>query len=310
MSYKQRGGLWVACPFISLVLTGCAGSHIHSSVPAFAQAVTLTASNTESAFETIERKYEDVQALSLVVDWGQKPFRPTDIRNLLEPEDLQVRLKLLQSLQQYATHLESVSGPGPVSDVDSASKSLGTSLAALSQSDPLKKMASGTSVAPNAAAAAVDALGRWLVERKRDKALPGIINEMQQPIQTISTLLTEDIGTRDTVTDRGTGLRKQLWMEYQQAIMNQDLFIEHNAERFTPEEKLLEIEKLPAMVREQRLADLTMVQTQSTLLQLVKANDELLKSATTKQDLRANVNDLLVQAGQIRDFYQSLSSTK
>ena len=161
-----------------------------------------------------------------MVDWGRKPYKPNDIRNLLEPEDLQVRLKLLQSLQQYAAHLESVSGPGPISDVDSAIKSLGTSLTALSQSEPLKKMASGTSVAPTAAAAAVDALGKWLVDRKRNKALPGLIKEMQQPIQTFSTLLIEDIGTRDTVTEHGTGLRRQLWIEYQQAIMNQDLFIE------------------------------------------------------------------------------------
>ena len=73
---------------------------------------------------------------------------------------------------------------------------------------------------------------------------------------------------------------------------------------------VLEIEKLPALVREQRQADQMLAQTAVTLQQLVKANDEVLRAATTKQNLHADIGDLVNEAERIKDFYTSLGSKK
>src|SRR5208337_2428032 len=105
MMRVRRTTLVLLASVVFLVCAGCVSSRVHTSVPAFANAVNLTATNTESAFQTVEQKYAEVQAMSLVVDYGRKPFRPDDIHDWLAPEDLEVRMKLFEALKQYATQL-------------------------------------------------------------------------------------------------------------------------------------------------------------------------------------------------------------
>lgn len=292
------------------LLCGCIAPRVHSTVPAFAHAVDLSAANTESAFQTVEQKHAEVQAMRLVIHYDKRGFNPADVKDWLAPEDLAARMKLFEALKQYSAELAAVSGTGQVQQMDSSAKDLGASLTKLAGSDVLKNISSGTSMAPNVAATAVDGLGRWLIEKKRNKELPELIRQMQGPIKTISDLLSEDIGNRQAGTSRGSGLRQQLWMEYTELITDQDEFIRQNEGQFSPEQKLAQIQRLPALVREQRQADQMLAQTQLTLQQLVKANDELLKAVTTKRDLRTQIEDLVAEGERIKDFYSSLSANK
>lgn len=86
-SYRRCGTL--AC-VLALVLAaaGCISQAVHKNVPAFANAVTLATENTKSAFETVERTYEDVQAERIVVNYDTLGFDPKMVNRFLDPEDL------------------------------------------------------------------------------------------------------------------------------------------------------------------------------------------------------------------------------
>ena len=290
-----------------LALCSCVSSRVHSAIPAFATALTSTTTNVQTAFETVEQKYEEAQALELAVNYDTAGFDPDKVNPWLQPEDMEARTKLLKALQQYASQLESIAGKDSMDEADTTTKALGASLTEISKSEPVKKMAGEASMASNAATSAIDNIARWLMESKRSKELPNLIQQMQEPIETICTLLRKDIGER-TKGSHGSGLRDQLWLDYSQLIMEQDSFIQHNKDKLTPIEKRTEIERLPALVRERKESDETLAQTSDCLKQVVKANAELLKAVQTKQDLRSEINDLFQEASRINDFAHSLNT--
>jgi hypothetical protein len=181
-------------------------------------------------------------------------------------------------------------------------------------SDAIKKLAaeSGvTATAANGGVAAVDAIGRWLIEKKRRKELPRLIEEMQEPVEAACKLLTADFGELDA-QGHGRGLRHALWISYTDLIDNQQVYIA-NARRthgLTASEEAVEIRKIPALIRERKQADQTLVQTVLSLRQMVKANAELQAAVKSKRDIRS-ATDALYQEGQrIHDFYQALAKAQ
>jgi hypothetical protein len=301
--------LWVIIViFAGFTLCSCVANRVHSAVPAFAQAVNLTTTNTHAAFQLVEQKYEEAEALALVVDYDLAGFNPENVKPWLTAEDVDARTKLLKALQQYAAQLESVSGSEQLQKMDEASKEFGKSLTDLSKSKPLESIALKGSIAPSAAATAVDAIGRWLMDNKRNKELPSLIEQMQDPVQKTCMLLTEDIGSR-TSSGTGKGLRDELWLKFSDLLKSQDAYIQHNKDKFSPAEKLNEVQKLPTLVRQRQQADQMLAQTSASLQQLVQANADLLKAVRSKQDLRANIDALYEEAERINDFYHSLNNS-
>ncbi len=294
------------------LLSSCLPSKIQTEVPAFAKAVTETTMNTKAAFEVVEQKYEEAQAFTLVVNYkpGQR-FDPASVKFLLSEEDLEARMKLLAGLQQYGTQLEAVAGGAAAGKVDQSSKQLGASLKSLAPSVAIKKMATNAiyTGGANAAAAAIDALGNWLIQEKLRKNLPGLIASMQEPIAAISDLFKADIGSVNA-DGEGHGLRFALWMTYTQLIQKQQEFLTANFKELTPEHRTAEIEKLPAMVRARRLADQTLAQTEAGLDLLVKANAQLLDAVKTKTTMHTQIDALQAEGSRIGEFYRSLNAAK
>src|SRR6266849_6844211 len=168
---------------------GCISPAVHKNVPAFANAVTLATENTKSAFDAVEQQYEDVQAERIVVNYDKQSFNPKMVRQFLEPEDLQVRLALLDALQQYASTLSDVSGDKQLDQFDDKTRAFGSSLQALTSTAAFQKLVSSSAVDVNIATTAVNALGRWFIERKRQQRLPQLIGEMQEPVRKTAELL-------------------------------------------------------------------------------------------------------------------------
>ena len=141
---------------------------------------------------------------------------------------------------------------------------------------------------------------------------------MDPNIQTLCSFLSEDIGTLDPKSLEGSGLRQVLWIQYNRIIDAQNQFILHNqcgpkdvpSNCFGPEVRLTEIQKLPALVKQRNSADQTLQQVTMTLKQLAQANTELAKAAQTKQDMTADIGDLLAESQRLYTYYNSLSSGK
>jgi hypothetical protein len=218
-----------------------------------------------------------------------------------------VRLTLLNGLQEYASTLADVSSDQKLGQFDDQTRSLGTSLQALTGTPAFQKLAVSSMTEVNIAVTAVNALGHWFIERKRQKRLPQIIEEMQEPVRRTSELLQADIGNAPDEQGRGGhGLRDQLWNEYTEAMVQQVAFIDQNKGHMDPISKSTEIRKLPSLVRQRSLADQTLRQTQSTLAKLVEAHAELLRAASSKADIHAEFTALISEAQRIKGFYDSL----
>src|SRR6266498_2371301 len=214
--------------FVAIVLLLC-GAHlacvapaVHTSVPQFANAVTLATENSKGAFQVVDQKYMEVEADALVVDYERTGFDPRKVKHLLTSDELQVRIDLLNALQQYAKTLSQVSSDSKLQEFDDQTKALGKNLQDLASTDAFKKLVQTSGTQVNIATTAIDALGRWFIERKRQKELPNLIEAMQDPVKRTAELLEADIGNRpDDQGNGGSGLRGQLWNEYMHAMLQQ-----------------------------------------------------------------------------------------
>ncbi len=304
---KRATSLFALCVLIT-TLGGCISPTVHKSVPQFAAAVTLTTENSKEAFQVVDLKYVDVEALRLVVNYDKSGFDPSKIHHLLSPDDLQVRLDLLDALQQYASTLADVSGDSKLQEFDGQTKAFGTSLQKLTSDPSFQKLVSSTKTDLNIATTAVDALGRWFIERKRQKELPSLIGQMQGPVKATSDLLRADIGNRPGEDGKGgNGLRAQLWNEYMQGMVQQSAFIDQNRDRLDPSAKSMEIRKLYQLVDERNRADDALRQTAESMSKLVTAHQEVLRAVQGKTDLHADISALISEGQRIKTFYESLS---
>src|SRR2546425_3012101 len=93
-----------------VLAAGCISPALQKNVPDFANAMTLATENTKSAFDAVEQQYENVEAERIVVNYDKQGFNPNMVKRFLDPEDLELRLALLDALQRYASTLSDVSG--------------------------------------------------------------------------------------------------------------------------------------------------------------------------------------------------------
>ncbi len=285
----------------------CVAPAVHTSVPQFANAVTLATENSKGAFQVVDQKYMEVEADALVVDYERTGFDPRKVKHLLTSDELQVRIDLLNALQQYAKTLSQVSSDSKLQEFDDQTKALGKNLQDLASTDVFKKLVQTSGTQVNIATTAIDALGRWFIERKRQKELPNLIEAMQDPVKRTAELLEADIGNRpDDQGNGGSGLRAQLWNEYMHAMLQQSAFIDHNKDKLDPLAKAQEIRKLPQMVDERAKADDALRQTADSMAKLVQAHNELLHAVQTKADLHADISALISEGERIKTFYESL----
>jgi hypothetical protein len=295
----------IVCVLASLA--GCISSRVHSNVPQFSDAVTLATENSKGAFQVVDRKYMEVEADALVVDYDKTGFDPSRVKHLLTADELQVRVDLLNALQQYAKTLSQVSSDSKLQEFDDQTKAFGKNLQDLSQTESFKKLLQTSKTQVDIATTAIDALGRWFIERKRQKELPKLIGGMQEPVRRTAELLQADIGNRpDDQGNGGSGLRAQLWNEYIQAMIQESAFIDHNKEQLGPLAKAQEIRKLPQLVDERDKADDALRQTAESMGKLVQAHQELLHAVQTKTDLHADISALISEGERIKTFYELL----
>ncbi len=290
---------------ICVSLSGCAISPLAHRTAVFAAAATATTKNTENAYDVVQQAYHDAQVARVVANFDDAGFDPSKLKPFLSPTDLAVRTQVLDGLTRYAELLAAVSGDQPLDDVDTGAKALGKSLNSISANDLVAGKLTATDA--NAAATAIDALGRALVDRKRRRELPGILHQMQQPIETICTLLEQDIGDPEH-----SGLRNQLHNSYLDLIRDQKNFIVDNKGKLTPDERRDEIRVLPQLATSESAADHALAKTQKALVQLARTHTALAVTSNQKYapDFDLEIEQLRDTAQQLGGFYSSLASAK
>ena len=163
------------------VLSGCAVSPLSQRAATFSTAASATVVKMQSAYQLVEQTYEDAAMASLVNQFDTKGFDPASIQPFIPDADMKARTDLMSALQQYATLLAEVSGSSEVTELDKESEAMGTNLEALAKDAPLTALAKNANMESGAASAAVDALGRVLMERKTAKELPSTRKMLSSP---------------------------------------------------------------------------------------------------------------------------------
>ena len=286
-------------------LSGCAVSPLSQRAATFSTAASATVVKMQSAYQLVETTYEEAAMASLVNQFDMKGFDPASIQPFIPAADMKARTDLMSALQQYATLLAEVSGGSEVTELDKESEALGTNLEVLAKAAPLTALAKNANMESGVASAAVDALGRVLMKKATAKELPSILESAQKPIDTICTLLGQDIGTPE-----GTGLRNELRDKYVELIVDQRTYVLANEAKMSPDEKRTEIAKLPQLVTAEKQGDTTLEQTQKALEQLATTNDVLMQTKKDKDApaFRALVSQMVAQGQQLGAVYSAASA--
>lgn len=285
---------------VLLLVSGCSITPLSQRATDFSTAATSATLKVQDAYQLIEQSYIDAQMAGIVNNFDTKGFSSSQIQPFMPNAAMQARAQMIAGLQQYATLLAEVSGNSPVTALDTQSEAVGRSLQALSASTGLSSVAKNANTDMGIASTAVDALGRMLIEHKTAKELPGILTQMQAPIDDICQLLEDDIGTPE-----GGGLRNQLKIDYDSLIAEQRTYIYANEAKMTPDERRTEIEKLPQLVATEQQDDATLTQTQAALKALAATNDALAETKDSKQApaFRALLAELEAEGQQIGSVY-------
>jgi hypothetical protein len=285
-----------------LLISGCSLSPLSQRATSFSTAATAATIKVQNAYQLVEQSYTGAQTASLVNNFDSKGFDPSQIQPFMPSAAMQARTQMIAGLQQYATLLAEVSGNQSVTALDTQSEALGKSLQALSASTGLSSVEKNADIDAGIASMAIDALGRMLMQHKTAKELPGILNQMQKPVDVICQLLEDDIGTPE-----GSGLRNQLKVDYDRLIAEQRTYIYANEAKMTPSEKRTEIQSLPQFVTTEQQDDATLAQTQSALKALAATNDALVTTKNSKQApaFRALLAELVAEGQQIGSVYET-----
>lgn len=291
------------------VLAGCTISPLGRRTSNFSTAAATTAMETANAYEMVERTHYETEVAALVANYDRDGFQPEKIKPFLSVKDKETRTRILDGLTRYAETLAEVSGDRPLKEIDTQAKALGESLRDLSKSDalaPLGQSAHLSDTEMNIAATALDALGRALVNRRRSRELPGILKEMQEPIETICSLLEADIGDPEK-----SGLRNQLRNDYATLIRKQTDYIT-DGKNLTAAERRAAIESLPRLTAAQRDGDKALEATQKALRQLARTHTALVESAAAKDApaFGTLLSELIDEGKQLHGFYERESARR
>jgi hypothetical protein len=329
---------------ICLFLPACVTSQANQRISDFSTAASMVAMNTQKAFDIVNQNYYRAKVASLIVDYDVKGFNPAQVMTLFDEKDIDARKKVLEGMELYGSKLTELMGDKQLTEFDAETKGAGDQLITLKDSESLKKFARGvkgetinlsvvnipgssldiasvplaefgklsggvTDQQVNLLTAGIDALGRFLIEQKREREVKQIVKDMNAPVKAICALLISDIGRLpDKDGKDGKGLRDLSWREFEKLLKAQDSFILQNKDKFDPRTKAEEIAKLPALVDERQKTDNTLRSAQDALTKLAETHDQLVTAFDKDSpNLDKLIGQLISEGKRISDYYNSLS---
>lgn len=293
---------------LGVASTGCDVQEYATSITDFGTAVATVVQQTKNAYQLVNDTsvQKEVLAYSIKSSPIGKPkmaFLP-----FLGDDDLAIRMTMLDALQAYATALTSLTGK-TTTDLDTETTKFAGAITALAKNVRLQhSLHEVNDVSPqeiNAAATALDAIGKFLIERKISQKLPAILKESQPTIEAIATIFIREIGAPPDSPNAGR-LRGKLGRDYEHMIEDQAMIVDGNIAGSAEKEQ--NIAKLARLVTAQRDADATLAKIQTALAQLVQAHKALLQVQSTPATFKTVVASLWAQTKDIQDFYAKLPS--
>ncbi len=292
---------------LSILAVGCVSTDSAKKIKAFSDATVLTTKNTVNAFDMVERSYFDVQVARIVANYDNDGFNPKSLKRFLSPVEIEARTKVLKGLQKYSEKLSLIMGNQQLDEFDKQTKDLGESLTKINNNNALE----GMNIDPKQIqifTTAVNTLGHWFIEHKREVGVKKSVKNMQIFVDSICSLLSKDIGSVDPETGIPlTGLRQVLWNSYSQNMQEVDSFIQHNKAKLDPVVMRNEIKVLASLVIDQKNADETLKGVQKALGKLKEAHNKLNEVFSENTiEIDNLIKQLKDEGKRIKKFYESL----
>ncbi len=314
-------------------LTGCYGT-IAKRTADFSDKAAPALVETRAAYALVETTHARRGRVNAIAAYETTSFDQVALHaSFGRPPDLQARMDVLDLLHRYIQSLADVSGDQAFSGIDAASKDAAEATTAIAMRDlpalvgatststetvSTSSATPGSSAAPKVsvtqekittpvlargsagdsgpAALAIAALGRVIVERKRARALPGILESADPAVTTLCELLRRDFGDPET-----SGLRKVLRIDYEGIETAEDAAIRDHPDGYSYPERRAAIDALYKLLAEQQAADATLEQTDQALLTLEKTHTALTRTARDKRapGFHALLAELVIEGEQL-----------
>ncbi len=300
------GPISLSLPLL-LFFGGCATSPLAKHTAEFATATNAVVDSSEGVYRSAVRLHDDEQLSAAVQKYdSNQPWDPHSIKHLIDARGLDARTDILDGLKTYAQTLADLTNGGHSDSLDAAATSIGTNLREMSAAfNPDSTVPpSGFSVTPvqaNAVSTALKALGDFLASQKIKASVPKIIHDMDPQITVLSNLLDSDIKV----------LRRQSNDDYEQLLMQQDLFIRKSGHDLSPIERRTEIKRLGQIMLRKEATDDMLRQLQATIKSLAETHHALAAAAQSKDtaSLSERIAELLATAERLNHFNDSLPTT-
>jgi hypothetical protein len=286
-------------------LTGCASTDASKQIKAFSDATITTTSNVSRAFALVEDAHFQMEISEDVLNYSKSGFKPGTIQPFMSPAALQARIDILNGLKIYAANLSTLVGNAPLTNLDADTTKVGQALTSINTDlvkDSFFKSSAISSNDLQIFTAGINAIGHWIISAKQNAAAKQIIEQMQDPITSISKLLISDFQILGEQADK----------DLKDTLRSKDQYLVDNKAAFdnNPFEKDQEVQQLPFL--EQRIKDesalFVLLQSSATNL---AATHKVLGKVFSKDpsDAKSLISNFSTEAQRISKYYDSLSST-
>jgi hypothetical protein len=297
------GAVRLAALLVLLAAAGGCLAPLHKGGVALSEATAPVVDQAAAAYRDANAIHDlrvDYDAVARF-DEASPVYNPRNTESLLSEKDIEARVSVLAAFQEYANLLVAISSGTDSPALQAASRSVGENLTTFANSlTPPHSAGSSPAITPearNGISTAVDALGQFLVNRKIKKELPQAIVAMDPHVQSLCSLLEGDVQI----------LEEQERSDYNRIIDQQTLFIRENT-KMDPEQRRVEIMKLPGFVRQQRTGEARLESLRAAVNRLATAHRALAAEAQGRnaESLADKLAELASAGVNLGNFYQSL----
>jgi len=320
--------------FLCALISGCSVTPLSRQTVALSAATAPVVDEAAEAYRKAQAIHSQRLALDAAQAFEKDSvFIPSSVEVWPSEKDIQIRLAVLTALQLYVKELTEITNGTDSPSLDAAARSIGGSLSSLANTlAPPAQSATGSAPslatttetivtstsggAPQATttisssppplisasaekgvAAAIDALGQFLVGRTIKKDLPPKIAAADPHIRTLCELLANDIGI----------LQSQERLDSNDIIDVQTDFARNP--RLDPEERRTEFLKLPEMWRQQQENEQMLTELRASLVRLELAHHALAAEAqgNNPESIKQKLGDIESAGESLGKFYSSLS---
>lgn len=320
-----------------ILFAGCSTTQINKHAVAVSTSLAPVVDQASAAYRDAVALHNQRAGYEAVVAYQNKDatYDPRNVPVLLSEREIQTRLAVLAALQVYSRSLVELTHSSDSSELDAASKSVGSNLTSLgndlapsvesvlgiaaspsgttttvttvsgSTTTTTTSSAAAPTLSPevrNGISTAVNALGQFFVARTVEKELPAKIEAMDPHIQLFCKTLDDDIHALDSIQqrdyDRILNLEKQFILQDEQST------------GLNPQSHRAQIMQLPAIARQQKEAHAKLSALHDALNNFALTHHALAAAAQNNnpESLKDKLSDLAGAGSSLGNFYSSLPS--